>query len=133
VFQPPPPHYEFQERALRRFMNWFWRQVQIRRAVDLQSAIRLLARQPAIEIAGLQYRTGGGRVLVVLNEARLGRLLEIGIVLEDGEFERMSSVTGMDIVSAMDAFGRQDHEAVRLFFNAVFEEFRSKGSVFPSW
>ena len=72
AFEETPPWHEWQERRLRRYLNWFWRRVQIRRARDLRSAVRLLARQPAIEVAGLRYITGRGRIFVLLNEVRVG-------------------------------------------------------------
>lgn len=131
AFEPSPPHFEWQERRLRRYLNWFWRRVQVREAPNLQNALRTLAQQPVVEVAGLQYRTGRGRIFVVLNEARTGDVLEIGLVLEDGRFFRRGSSTDLSIQEAMEAFGRQDHEALGRFFNSLFEHVRQTGAALP--
>jgi len=121
TFEEPPPWYEWQERRLRRYLNWFWRRVQIRRAPDLRTALRLLSRQPSVEVSGLRYTTGGGRIFVTLNQVRLGESLEVGVVLEDGRFWRTASVGNLHVEEAMEAFARQDHEAVGAFFNSLYE------------
>lgn len=132
AFEPLAPHYEWQERRLRRYMNWFWRRVQVNRAPNLATAVQTLSRQPAVEVAGLQYRTGRGRVFVVLNQRRPGHELEIGLVLEDERFLRMGSAGNMSIEAALGAFAEHKHEEIALFFNSLFENVRATGGVFPS-
>ena len=131
AFQEPPPWYEWQERRLRRHLNWFWRRVLIRRAPNLRTALRLLARPPIIEVAGLRYTTSGGRIFVTLNQKRVGEDLEIGIVLEDGRFWRTASVGGLRLDAAMDAFAQHDHDALGVFFNGLYELVRPTGGHVP--
>jgi hypothetical protein len=130
AFEPNPPHYEWQERRLRRYLNWYWRQIQMRDAPGLRTALRTLARRPTIEIVGFKYRTGGGRHFVLLNEPRPGDIVEIGLVLEDGRFTRRGNTTDLGIEEVMHAFGNQDREAIDRFFNSLFEHAKQTGSVF---
>ena len=132
AFEPPPPHYEWQERRLRRYLNWFWRRVQFRDVPTFISALLTLRRQPAMEVAGLQYRTGRGRIFVVLNEVRTGDVLEVGLVLEDGRFFRRGSSTDLNIAEAMEAFARHDHDELVRFFNSLFEHVRQTGGELPA-
>ena len=131
AFQPPAPHFEWQERRLRRYLNWFWRRVQMREAANLAHALLVLANLPCIEIAGLQYRTGRGRVFVVLNQVRLQDVLEIGVVLEDGRFDRRGSTTDLSITEVLAAFSRHDHEAIDRFFSSLFEHLNQTGGALP--
>ena len=55
-----PPIDEWQTRRLRRYLNWYWRHVQVKRAKSLDLAFHTLARQPAIELAGIALRVSGG-------------------------------------------------------------------------
>ena len=132
AFQEPPPRYRWQERRLRRFLNWFWRRVQVRRAPTLHLALRVLAQAPCIEIAGLEYRVGQGRILVDCNRVRAGARLEIGLVLEDGRFYRTASVGNMSIEALLVAICNHDHEGVSVFFNSLFENVRGTGGHLPS-
>lgn len=131
TFEESPPHYEWQERRLRRYMNWYWRRVQLREAPTLHAALQVLTRQPCIEVAGLQYRTGRGRVFILLNEKRVGDVLEIGLMLEDGRFYRMGISTDLNIEKVMLAFANHDHEEIDRFFNALYEHAKQTGGVFP--
>jgi hypothetical protein len=121
AFEPEPPEYEWQERRLRRYLNWYWRRVQMRSADDLHAALRTLVRQPHIEVAGLQYTTGRGRQFVILNKTRPGDLLEIGLVTEKGGFWRTGSQTALNIELAMRAFGERNLTEIDSFFNSLYE------------
>jgi hypothetical protein len=132
AFEPEAPNVEWQERRLRRYLNWYWRRVQLREAPDLTTAIRTLSRRPSIEIAGFKYRTGGGRHFVLVNEARPGDVPELGVVLEDGRFHRLGSTTDLGIEAVMRAFGEGDRDAIDRFFNSLFEHLRATGSVFAN-
>jgi hypothetical protein len=131
TFQPSPPQYVWQERRLRRYLNWFWRRVQVRRASSLQVALKVLTQPPAIEVAGLEYRVGRGRVFVALDRLRPGENLEIGLVLEDGRFFRTASVGNMSIEALLKAFVNHDHDGVSLFFNSLFENVRATQGHLP--
>jgi hypothetical protein len=130
AFEPQAPNTEWQERRLRRYLNWYWRRVQLREAPDLTTAIRTLSRRPSIEIAGFKYRTGGGRHFVLVDEPRPGDIPELGVVLEDGRFHRLGSTTDLSIEAVMRAFGEADREAIDRFFNSLFEHLRATGAVF---
>jgi hypothetical protein len=130
AFEPDAPNVEWQERRIRRYLNWYWRRVQIRSAPDLRVALRTLSRQPSIEVAGFKYRTGGGRHFVLVNEPRPADVPELGVVLEDGRFHRLGSTTDLGIEALMRAFGDGDQDAIDRFFNSLFEHLRATGAVF---
>jgi hypothetical protein len=132
AFEPQPPNFEWQERRLRRYFNWYWRRVQLREAPNLATAIRTLSRRPSIEIAGFKYRTGGGRHFVLVNEPRSGDVPELGVVLEDGRFHRLGSTTDLSIEAVMRAFGDADRPGIDRFFNSLFEHLRATGTVFAA-
>lgn len=132
AFEPVAPNMEWQERRIRRYLNWYWRRVQLRSAPDLRVALRTLSRRPAIEIAGFKYRTGSGRQFVLVNEPRPGDTPAIGVVLEDGRFDRRGSTRDLSITALMRAFGEGDREAIDRFFNSLFEHLRATGGVFPT-
>jgi len=131
AFEEPPPSYEWQERRLRRYLNWYLRRVQIRRARDLPTALQLLVRHPTIEVAGLRYTTGRGRIFVRLNEVRVGEALEVGVALEDGRFWRSGNVGNLRIDETLEAFARHNHDAVGLFFNSLYEFVSATGGHLP--
>lgn len=130
AFEPQAANVEWQERRLRRYLNWYWRRVQLREAPDLTTAIRTLSRRPNIEIAGFKYRTGGGRHFVLVDEPRPGDVPELGVVLEDGRFHRLGSTTDLSIEAVMRAFGEGNRNAIDRFFNSLYEHLRATGSVF---
>jgi hypothetical protein len=137
AFDPRPPQARWQERRLRRYLNWFWRRVQVLRARDLDkeqlaTALRTLGRQPTIELAGLEYRLGPGRIFVALDRMRVGEHLEIGLVLEDQRFWRAGSAGNMSLEALVAAFIQHDHEAIQLFFNSLFENVSATGGVFAA-
>lgn len=124
----------WQERRIRRYLNWFWRHVQILNApkwADLLTCFRLLARPPAIEITGLEYHTDRRRIRVHLEKVRRGENLEIGVVLEDGRFLRMSSVGNVSLEALTKAFVDTDHEAIERFFSGFFDYARATGATYP--
>jgi hypothetical protein len=120
-----------QERRLRRYLNWYWRRVQFRESPDLCKALRLLARQPCIEISGLHRRIGSERVFIVLHEPNGFDRLHIGIVLEDGRLERRGSSADASIEELLRAFSLHDQHAIERFFNAICDHVKQKGGAFP--
>lgn len=131
AFEALPPQYEWQERRVRRYMNWYWRRVQIREAPDLKTAFVLLSREPKIEIAGLERTLERARVNIVLNKKRVNDNLEIGLVLEDGRFERRGTSTALPLEQLMDAFAAHNQAAIDLFFNKLYEEMKGTGGALP--
>jgi hypothetical protein len=125
----------WQERRIRRYLNWFWRRVQIRRApelADLLTVIVLLGRPPVIEIAGLEYQTDTRRIRLNLRRVRPREQLQVGMVLEDGRFYRSATAGNMSLEALISAFISKDHEQVALFFNGLFENVRGKSGAYPS-
>jgi hypothetical protein len=112
-------------------MNWFWRRVQVLRAPDLRTALRVLARQPAIEVAGLTHAVGRGRVFVLLNRPRPDEDLEIGLVLEDDRFQRYGTAGDLSIERMLTAFANAEHEQIQRFFNSLFETVNATGGALP--
>jgi hypothetical protein len=121
AFEEPPPLTVLQERRLRRYLNWYWRRVQLRDAPDLCSALEILGQQPCIEISGLRRRLAGGRVLVVVKDRGGFDRLHIGIVLENGRLKRRGSSADASIEGLLQAFSQHDTNAIERFFNALAE------------
>lgn len=121
TFEEPPPLTVIQERRLRRYLNWYWRRVQLREAPDLRSALEILAQQPCIEISGLRRRLAGGRVFVVIKDRGGFDRLHIGIVLEDGRLKRHGSSADASIEGLLEAFSEHGTKTIERFFSALFE------------
>lgn len=124
TFEEPPPITMFQERRLRRYLNWYWRRVQLREVPDVRSALEILAQQPCIEISGLRRRLGGGRILVVIMDRGGFDRLHIGIVREDGRLQRLGSSADASIEELLQAFSHHDTSAIERFFSALMEHSR---------
>jgi hypothetical protein len=125
AFQGRYPLDRIQERALRRLLNWHWRLAQVRRASSLEMALRVLSRQPAIEISGLVHSSGARRVYVRLDRFDSGTGLAIGLVDEKGRFDRIAHQPAVDIRELVNGIGSGDHAAVQLIVAAVFEQVRT--------
>jgi hypothetical protein len=131
AFEPQSPHYRWQERRLRRYLNWYWRRVQVARARSLEQAFEVLSRQPSIEVAGLAYATGGGRIFVHLDRPRLGEDLEIGLVLEDDRFQRYGTAGDLSIERVLEAFAKAEQDQIKRFFNSLFDTVDATGGALP--
>jgi hypothetical protein len=124
----------WQERRIRRYLNWYWRHVQVMNApqwADLTRCFQLLSRPPAIEITGLEYQTDRRRIRLNLEKVRRGESLELGLVLEDGRFQRMASVGNVDIQALVRAFMVKDHDTIERIFRGIFDYARASGAVYP--
>ncbi len=131
AFEPPPPEFEWQERRIRRYLNWYLRRVQMREVQNLSGALHLLSREPKIEVVGYERRLERARVNVVLNKPRVNDVVEVGVVLEDGRFYRSGSNTVLSIEQLMLAFANHDTSAIDAFFNSLFEALNSTGGALP--
>jgi hypothetical protein len=121
TFEDSPPLAVIQERRLRRYLNWYWRRVQLREAPDLRTALEILAQQPCIEISGLHRRLAGARVFVVIKDRGGFDRLHIGIVLEDGRLKRHGSSADASIEGLLQAFSEHDTKTIERFFSALIE------------
>ncbi len=124
TFEDPPSLTLMQERRLRRYLNWYWRRVQLREAPDLRAALEILAQQPCIEISGLRRRLTGGRVFVVIKDRGGFDRLHIGIVLEDGRLKRHGTSADASIEGLLLAFSEHDSKTIERFFSALFEHIK---------
>lgn len=131
AFDGKGPHSEMQVRRVRRYMNWYWRLAQLRRAETVQEAVNLFTRSPAVELAGVRLRTDGERrVFYQLREARSERP-EVAIVLEDEKLLRLTESDSASISALIESFRTGDHSALVAWFRPVFEQAKSAGAVFP--
>ena len=131
AFDPNPPVLEWQVRRLRRYMNWYWRSVQIRRARTIVQAIRLFRRQPHVELAGLHQFARGRRVLVRLDRFDDSTQLELAIVLETDQLLRIQESPNASLSGLLEAFGQGKHSDIRTFFATVFEGAKITGGHLP--
>jgi hypothetical protein len=131
AFENPPPITELQERRLRRYLNWYWRRVQLRESPSVIHSVDLLARQPCIEISGLRRRIAADRSFVVLAEPGGFRPLHIGTVLENDRLDRRASSVDASIEEMVRAFAAHDRDAIQRFFNAHFDHLKQVGGVLP--
>lgn len=132
AFDGPFPRDEYEVRRLRRYLNWYWRHVQVKRASpDLALALLILARRPAVELAGTRLRLEGRRIHASLTKRLPGAALSLALVLEDERIMRINSSVITPLDELLRAFQNGDHSAIQLFFNAVFEEAKNRHAEFP--
>ncbi len=122
TFAGRPPLDRIQERVLRRQLNWYWRLTQVRRSSSLDVALEVLSRQPAIEISGLVHQAGARRVYVRLNRVDSSTDLAVGLVTEDGTFDRVVTQAAADVRRLVAAFRAGDHGSIQEVISAVFEQ-----------
>lgn len=131
AFEPAPPVTEWQVRRLRRYLNWYWRRVQAKRAPTLAEALATVSQQPAIELAGLFLRVSGRRVLANLTKALRGEAVSLGVVMENERFARITDSPVFNFDELLRSFREADHDQISLFFNALYEDVNSRGGAFP--
>lgn len=122
---------EWQVRRIRRYLNWYWRLTQIHHADDLEAMIRLLSKQPRIELGGLHQIARGRRVLTLLNRLDKTTHLELAIVLENDTVYRVADSPNANLPELLSAFRQAEHDKIRQFFRAVYDLARPTGGVQP--
>lgn len=122
---------EWQVRRIRRYLNWYWRLVQIENAPDLKTAMLLFNRQPRIEIGGLYQLARGRRILAQLNRRDPTTHLELALVLEDEKLHRQSDSPNTNLSALLDAFQNKEHDAIKAFFRGLFDMAKDKEGVLP--
>lgn len=131
AFDGPAPHAAMQVRRVRRYLNWYWRLAQLRRADTVQDAVSLFTRSPAVELAGLRLFTDGERrVFFHFDRTRTLRP-ELAIVLEDDVLLRLTEGDASSLEGLIDAFRRGDHATLVAWFRPVFEIACRNGEVYP--
>jgi SMODS-associated and fused to various effectors sensor domain len=131
AFEPNGELTTWQIRRVRRYLNWYWRRVQVERAPDLRTALLVLAKQPTIELAGCRLRVEGRRELMQLDRLDPSTDLSIGLVTEDERLLRITASVNNNISALLVAFQRRDHSAIKVFFQGVFDEAISYGGALP--
>lgn len=110
-----------QVRRLRRYLNWYWRHVQLKNARDLEMAMLLFTRQPRIELGGLGQFARGRRVFVRFDELDPTTYLELALVREDERLFRLTSGPNANLRELLTAFQEGGHEEILRFFGTLFE------------
>lgn len=132
AFDRPFPRDEWQVRRLRRYLNWYWRHVQVKRAAPhLAVALAALAPRPSIELAGMRLRVAGHRIFASMTKRLHGEDLSLALVLEDERLMRVGDSVVTNLSELLNAFRIGNHEAITQFFNAVYEEAKNWGGALP--
>lgn len=131
AFAPLPGSPEWEVRRLRRFLNWYWRQIQIRRTPSLAQAVRLLGRVPRIEIGGVQQIARGRRIIARLDRRDPTTHLELGLVLEDERLFRLGDSANTSLAALLAAFQHARHQEIQAFFKSAFEFAQQTGGALP--
>ena len=131
AFEPEGSLERWQVRRVRRYLNWYWRHIQVLRANDLETALRVLCKPPVVELAGLQHRTDGRRTFMMMNRLDPTTDLGLGLVLENERLMRIANSTTTSLHEVMEAFRTRNHEAIHQFFRSVYEEAKAQGGAFP--
>lgn len=132
AFQPSPPIREWQVRRLRRYLNWYWRLVQIGFAPNLATVFRLLARPPHVEIAGLHQFAIGQRLFCRLDRLDHRTKPELAIVLENEKLLRVPDSVTSPMPQFLEAFQNRDSDAIVHFFLGVYEQAKDLGGALPT-
>lgn len=119
---------EWQVRRIRRYLNWYWRHVQVVNANTFPEMMSLFGRQPRIEIGGLYQVASGRRVFALLNRLDADTFLELAIVMEDEKLFRLTSGPNTNLHNLIDSFRSGDHDQIKQFFRAVYALAEGHGS-----
>jgi hypothetical protein len=131
AFEPAGVNREWQVRRLRRYLNWYWRHIQVSRAPDLSAAILTLSRPAKVEIAGIDQIARGRRLLARLDRLDDTTQLEMGVVLEDERLLRIQESPSTGLHALLTAFQTGAHEEIKSFFRAVYEIASQMGGALP--
>jgi hypothetical protein len=112
---------EWQVRRLKRYFNWYWRQVQIENASSKQSVFLLFRRQPLLEIGGLHQFARGRRIFAQLDRFDSSTHLELGVVTEDDKLFRVTDGPNINLRELLVSFQKAEHSKIRQFFRAVYD------------
>lgn len=127
AFERRAPVKEWQVRRLRRYLNWYWRLVQVQYATDLLAVVRLFARPPHVELAGVHQFTRGRRLYCRLDKLDSSTDLELAVVLENCKLLRVTDSTTTNLEQLLIAFQNRDHESILKFFRSVYEQANDMG------
>jgi CheY-like chemotaxis protein len=120
-----------QVRSVRRLLNWYWRHIQVERTESLNIALQTLAKAPAIELVGPKIAISPGRIFMLLDEIESQVELALAVVLENAVFYRREDAVNTNLKKLIEAFYNRDHEAIKLFFEAIYEGASQLGGALP--
>ncbi|GMV25566.1 MAG: hypothetical protein AMXMBFR58_15970 [Phycisphaerae bacterium] len=132
AFEPAAPVLEWQVRRLRRYLNWYWRFVQVQYAPDILSVVRLFSRAPHVEIAGLHQYARDRRLFCRVDRFDSTTGLELALVLENCKLLRVPDSTTLNLEQLMRAFQDREHDAIVRYFYGVFELAADMGGALPA-
>lgn len=119
---------EWQVRRIRRYLNWYWRQVQVENAQSADAIAALFTRQPRIEVGGLYQVARGRRVIAFLDKLDTSTHLELAIVMENEKLFRLSDSPNTNLRELLASFRKGEHQKIKQFFRAVYDTARGQGS-----
>jgi hypothetical protein len=111
---------EWQVRRLRRYMNWYWRLVQVQNAESLDSLLLLFTRQPRVELGGLYQVARGRRVVAFLDRLDQSTHLEFAVVLENEILFRPSDSPNTNLRELLQSFRKGEHAEILGFFRSIY-------------
>jgi hypothetical protein len=133
AFEPlaPEPLERMEIRRIRRYLNWYWQWERVLMSKNRLQMVRILARKPILEIAGLDLHAESRRVYVSLQrlDKRVG--LELAVVLDDEELRRVPSSVTVPIEELVAAFRARDHGQIQVFVSRLFAEIGDKRALPP--
>jgi SMODS-associated and fused to various effectors sensor domain len=132
AFAPSLADPQWEGRRLRRFLNWYSRQIQIRRTSSLAQALELLGRVPRIEVGGIHQLARGRRIIARLDRRDPTTHLELGLVLEDERMFRLGDSANTSLAGLLDAFQHGRHHEIQAFFKSAFEFAQQTGGALPA-
>lgn len=131
AFEPAGQLDRWAVRRIRRYLNWYWRYVQVEHAPDLKTALTVLSRQPTIELAGLQLQVSGRREYMLLTKKDSSTELSIGVVSEDERLFQLTASVSINIDELLEAFRNRQHGEIKVFFDRVFAQIKMAGGALP--
>jgi hypothetical protein len=131
VFENPAPLDELEIRRVRRYMNWYWQQVRVRRSETPLQLAAVLSRQPIVEIAGLATRAEGRRYYCSFRRLDRDVGLELAFTLDSEQVARVKSGVNTPIDELIRAFRDHNHRDIQEFFRRAYAELEMTGHVLP--
>jgi hypothetical protein len=119
------PLREIQVRRMNRYLLWYWQQLRIEHAVEVNQVFPILAEQPVLELAGPRLRTRGERVWYSL-DAREVTNLEI-CVLHKSALHRHATGPASDLSLVLDGFRSRNGELVKEGLRGIFAQAMRSG------
>ncbi|MCU1292661.1 MAG: hypothetical protein JWP08_1511 [Bryobacterales bacterium] len=122
AFERIPPVSRIEVRRLRRHLNWYWQQARIQRCQSPLQVFAALARQPFVELAGLEQTVVSRRVYCSLTRYDSAVGLELGLILDNEELWRVKDSTTVPLARLVEAMNTRNHQEIQKLFGRIFED-----------